>query len=65
MLHLLVLIIGNILKKRLKNIERFNAVREESGVELCKKYFRKDAVLDPTMLLTADEYRNLLQKENF
>lgn len=55
-------------EKYRNQIQRFSAVsvREESGIELCKKYFRKDAVhvLDPTMLLTADEYRNLSQKEN-
>lgn len=55
-------------EKYKNQIQRFNAVsvREKSGIELCKKHFKKDAVhvLDPTMLLTADEYKNLLQKEN-
>ena len=47
-----------------KLISRFNAIsaREDSGVELCKKYFGVDAklVLDPTMLLSKDDYLNLL-----
>jgi hypothetical protein len=43
-----------------KAIPLFNAVsvREESGVEICKKLFGIDAqwVLDPTMLLSSDDY---------
>jgi len=37
------------------------SVREASAVGLCKEYFGVDAVhvLDPTMLLTADDYRQL------
>jgi hypothetical protein len=49
-------------------IQRFNgiAVREDSGVELCKQYFDKEAihVLDPTMLLDADDYRKIIKQEN-
>jgi hypothetical protein len=39
------------------------SVRERSGVELCKRYFGVVAqhVLDPTMLLTADDYIPLFQ----
>ena len=41
----------------------FNAVsvREESGIKLCRKIFGIDAVctLDPTMLLTSEDYDNL------
>ncbi|MBQ2958905.1 MAG: polysaccharide pyruvyl transferase family protein [Alistipes sp.] len=44
--------------------QKFNAisVREESGVDLCKKYLDVNAVhlIDPTMLLTADEYKELV-----
>ncbi|MBR2436330.1 MAG: polysaccharide pyruvyl transferase family protein [Alistipes sp.] len=43
--------------------QKFNAisVREDSGVDLCKKYLDVNAVhlIDPTMLLTADEYKKL------
>jgi hypothetical protein len=49
-------------------IQRFNgvAVREDSGVELCKQYFDKEAihVLDPTMLLDADDYRKITKQES-
>ncbi len=39
------------------------SVREESGVELCQKYFRVTAqwVLDPTLLLSAAHYMKLCQ----
>lgn len=44
----------------------FNAisVREESGVELCKKYLGVDAVhlLDPTMLLDVEDYIKLFKE---
>ncbi len=54
-------------------IKQFDAisVRELSGVELCKKYLNTDArcMLDPTLLLVADEYRTLyhgrLDKEKY
>lgn len=43
----------------------FNAisVREDSGIELCKKYLGVDArhVLDPTMLLDKQDYINLFE----
>lgn len=46
-----------------KLLEKFDAVsvREKSGVELCRKYLYHDAlwVLDPTMLLQADDYIKL------
>jgi len=37
------------------------SVREDSGVELCKKYFSVEGthVLDPTMLLSKDDYSKL------
>lgn len=48
-------------------ISRFSAVavREDSGVEICKKHLGVDAihVLDPTLLLTQDEYNNLIDIE--
>lgn len=39
------------------------SVREESGIDLCKKYLGVEAkhVLDPTMLLTADDYLNIIK----
>lgn len=46
-----------------KLLEKFDAVsvREKSGVELCRNYLHHDAlwVLDPTMLLQADDYIKL------
>lgn len=43
--------------------QRFNAisVREASGVKLCKEYLGVDAIhlLDPTLMLTADDYLSL------
>lgn len=47
-------------------LKRFDAVsvRETSGVELCSNYFGVDAVqmIDPTLLLSADDYRLLVNK---
>jgi hypothetical protein len=55
-------------QKYKKQIQRFSgiSIREESGVELCKKYFEKEAVhvLDPSMLLSVDDYRSLIENEN-
>lgn len=49
-------------------IKLFNAVsvREDSGVSLCKKYLNRDAihVLDPTMLLSKDDYIKLIEAEH-
>lgn len=51
-------------------IHKFNAVsvREITGVQLCKEHFDIDAVnvLDPTMLLTQNEYNEIINepKEN-
>ncbi|MBO7280615.1 MAG: polysaccharide pyruvyl transferase family protein [Bacteroidaceae bacterium] len=46
-------------------IKRFDAVsvREDSAVKMCKEHFNIDAlhVLDPTMLLNAEEYINLFE----
>ena len=46
-------------------IKKFEAVsvREDSAVKLCKEHFDVDAlhVLDPTMLLNAEEYINLFE----
>lgn len=51
-----------------KLAKRFDAisVRENSGVELCKKYLGVDAkwVLDPTMLLDVDDYQKLIEEAN-
>ena len=47
--------------------QRFDAisVRESSGVELCKEYLHVEAktVLDPTLLLDANDYRQLINKK--
>ena len=52
--------------KRCSNLlKQFDAVsvREKSGVSLCKEHFHVDAVhvLDPTMLLSADDYVKLFK----
>lgn len=41
-------------------------VREDSGVKLCKDYLEVDSthVLDPTMLLTKEDYIHLIEAEN-
>ena len=41
------------------------SVREENGVKLCKQYFDVDAlhVLDPTMLLDANDYIELFKQK--
>lgn len=43
------------------------SVREESGLKLCKDYLNADAVhvLDPTMLLTGEDYLALTSEENY
>lgn len=47
-----------------KELHHFNAVsvRESDGVNICKKYFDIDAihVLDPTLLISKEEYLNLV-----
>lgn len=47
-------------------LKKFKAVsvRESSGVQLCQKYFDTKAVqvLDPTLLLSADDYRALIKQ---
>lgn len=49
-------------------VKKFDAVsvREQSGVELCERYFDVDAewVLDPTMLLNSEDYINLFKDNN-
>ena len=49
-------------------LKKFDAVsvRESSGVELCRNYFGVNAVqmLDPTLLLSVDDYRMLIDKVN-
>lgn len=55
-------------KRCRKLVQLFNAisVREDSGVELCKRYFGIEAkhVLDPTMLLDNSDYIKLFEKKN-
>lgn len=47
-------------------LKKFDAVsvRESSGIDLCRNYFGVEAVqmLDPTLLLSADDYRTLISK---
>lgn len=54
-------------KKLYKLIKKFDAVsvREDSGVELCEKYFDINPlhVIDPTMLLDAKEYVQISENE--
>lgn len=42
------------------------SVREDSGIELCRKYLKTEAVhvLDPTMLLERGDYIDLINEEN-
>ena len=42
------------------------SVRENDGVEICKKFFGVNAelVLDPTFLLSCEDYKKLLKKKN-
>jgi hypothetical protein len=51
-----------------EQIQKFSAVsvREDTGVDLCKKYFHKKAVhvLDPTMLLDVKDYTRLISTAN-
>ena len=51
-----------------ESIKLFDAVsvREKSGVHLCRDYFKMDAVhvLDPTMLLSKDDYLKLIEEED-
>lgn len=53
-------------EKAKKLIQEFDAVsvRENSGVDLCRKYLDAEAVhvLDPTLLLTAEDYSQLIKK---
>ena len=50
-----------------KLLKRFKAVsvREESGVELCKKHLDTDAiaVVDPSLLMSRKFYENIIEKE--
>jgi hypothetical protein len=48
-----------------KNFDAIS-VREDSAVRLCKEYLGVDAihVLDPTMLLTKEDYIKLIEKDN-
>lgn len=52
--------------KRLLKLFDAVSVREDSGVDLCKRYFDVDAIqlLDPTMLLDKEEYISLVNKQN-
>ncbi len=53
-------------KQCAKLLQEFDAVsvREQSGIRLCKEHFNVDAVqvLDPTMLLEIEDYREVVKK---
>ncbi len=55
---------GNTITQIRKELRTFNAisVREDSGVQICEKYFgvRADHVLDPTLLLDMDKYNEVI-----
>ena len=48
--------------------QKFDAisVREDSGIQLCKKYLNVNAkhLIDPTMLLSQEDYIDLVKKDN-
>lgn len=48
-------------------IKKFDAisVREASGIDLCREYLNVESqhVLDPTLLLSADDYRSLIENK--
>lgn len=56
------------LKTASKYIKLFDAVsvREDSGVQICRDFFKMNVahVLDPTMLLTKDDYLKLIEDED-
>lgn len=55
-------------KKITTLLKKFNAVsiREESGIKLCEKHFgiKPQLVLDPTMLLSRNDYSKLIDSAN-
>ncbi|MDY6120924.1 MAG: polysaccharide pyruvyl transferase family protein, partial [Campylobacter sputorum] len=55
--------LGGNIEFHSKNFKKFKAisVREKSGIKICKETFGIDAVhvLDPTMMLEVDEYKNI------
>jgi hypothetical protein len=57
-----------LIKRTAKLAQLFDAisVREDSAVQICKKYWNRDAIhlLDPTLLLDPDDYRQLLQRDS-
>lgn len=55
----------NICKELIKKFHAIS-VREDSGIRLCEEHFNMNAVhvLDPTMLLTADDYISLFKCAN-
>lgn len=56
------------LKAASKYIKLFDAVsvREDSGAQICRYFFKMNVahVLDPTMLLTKDDYLKLIEDED-
>lgn len=59
---------GDVITEQIKPlIRRFNAigVREKDGISICKQTFNVDAtlVLDPTLLLSENDYSKILKKK--
>ena len=56
----------NKIIKNLLNSFSGISVREESGIDICSKYFNKKAVnvLDPTLLLHSEDYDKVLNRPN-
>lgn len=58
---------AELLKKTKKLAKKFDgiSVREDSGIDLVGRSWRLDAVhhVDPTLLLSADDYRSLVSRE--
>lgn len=56
-----------LIKKTARLAKKFNAisVREDSGIDLCKKYWGVNAIqhIDPTLLLTKNDYTKLINDD--
>lgn len=60
---------GDEIKTVKEALERFSSVsvRGKSGIKICKDLFNVNAkcVLDPTLLLKADDYQKIIESEHF
>lgn len=52
--------------KELSGLFDFISVRETDGIDLCRKYLDKEAILmpDPTLLISKETYINMVEKDN-